>query len=96
MNMLAISGTAESMIEGTQFNIGKKHSFNLFCENENLEEQLDKIENYLVKKGWDNIVIEEQELLESKEVIDHSVLVEAFELAKEDGISGVVNITPLK
>ena len=93
--MLVLSGFAESMRDQNDIIKGNKYEFNLFCQNENLDEQLTSIEEYMNNKGWDNIVINQQELLEDVSDINHEVLLDAYQLAITEGISGVVNKNPI-
>lgn len=93
--MLVLSGFAESMRDQNDIVKGNKYEFNLFCQNENLDEQLTSIEEYMNNKGWDNIVINQQELLEDVSGINHEVLLDAYQLAIAEGISGVVNKNPI-
>ena len=72
------------------------YGFNLFLKNEELDQQLNDIEDYMLTRGWDNIVIQEQELLQDETEINHSVLKQAFNQAKEHGLCGVFNHTPLQ
>lgn len=93
--MLVVTGIAESMKDNPPIIKGQNYTFNLFCTNEELHEQLDLIESYLVDKGWNNIEINEQELITDDIVFEHEILKNAFELAKTDGIAGVINNTPI-
>lgn len=93
--MLVLSGIAESTCSQSDILKGQTYSFNLFCQNEVLDEQLELIEGFMNKKGWDNIVINEQEFIDDKADISHEVLLNAFHLAEESGISGVFNKTPV-
>ena len=93
--MLIVSGVAESMRTDHKIVKGQTYGFSLFCQNETLDEQLDSIEQYMVNKGLDNIVINEQEFIESEDVLSHEVLLDAYQAAKVEGISGVINKTPL-
>lgn len=94
--MLVVSGFAESMCDQSNDIVkGNKYEFNLFCQNENLDEQLNAIEKYMNNKGWDNIVINQQELIDDISDINHEVLLDAYQLAIDEGISGVVNKTAI-
>lgn len=95
--MLVISGVAESVKADPAKNIskGNVHGFNLFSCNENLEEQLDSIEAYFNARGWDNIVIEEQELINDATDVKHDVMIEAINVAKSDGMAGVFHNEPV-
>ena len=94
--MLVLSGIAESMRDRNDNIVkGSTYEFNLFCQNESLDEQLNSIEEYMNKKGWDNIVINQQELINDISQINHEVLLDAYQVAEVEGISGVVNKTPI-
>ncbi len=93
--MLVLTGIAKSMKNSPPVLKGQNYTFNLFCLNENLDEQLTLIERYLVDKGWDNIEINEQELITDDITIEHDTLKKAFDLAKIEGIAGVINNTPI-
>ncbi|MGJ8692760.1 MAG: hypothetical protein ACSHW0_09790 [Thalassotalea sp.] len=93
--MLVVSGVAESMRTDNKIVKGQTYGFSLFCQNEILDEQLETIENYMIGKGLDNIVIKEQEFIDSENDLAHEVLVDAFQAAITEGISGVINKTPL-
>lgn len=93
--MLLLSGVAESMLDKEDIIKGQVYGFNLFCNNEELDEQLDNIEQFFNDKGWDNIVIEQQAIIETNTDISNEVLLDAYKLAKVEGISGVVNKSPI-
>jgi len=95
--MLVISGVAESTKANSANNIskGNVHGFNLFSSNESLEEQLDTIESYMIDRGWDNIVIEEQELIDDISAFRHDVILKAIEVAQANGLAGVINNDPV-
>ncbi|MFD2168148.1 hypothetical protein ACFSJY_17970 [Thalassotalea euphylliae] len=95
--MLVVSGFAESMQneQSSNFIKGNRYNFNLFTQNESLDEQLETIESYMMKKGWDNIVIEEQELLDEQLEINNDIIATAIEAAKKEGIAGVVHHEPV-
>ena len=94
--MLAISGAAESMQENPEKNISKGsfYAFSLFSDNDQLDEQLDNIENYMTSLGWDNIIIMEQEVIDAKN-IKHQIIQKAIAQAKVEGIAGVFDNTPI-
>ncbi|MBU2869959.1 hypothetical protein [Colwellia sp. E2M01] len=94
--MLILNGSAEYMLTTDQYTQGDRHSFNMFVKNDDLNAQLDNIEKYLVGKGWDNIEITDNGLIENIEEISHSVLIEAFKKAQVEGICAVVNNTAIK
>ena len=95
--MLVLGGSAESnhAENSSSFVKGKRYSFSLFTQNENLDEQLASIEEYMMKKGWDNITIEEQSLLEDADEVKHDVIIEAISVAKKEGMAGIVHHVPL-
>lgn len=94
--MLILNGTAEYMSSTGEQVKGDRHGFNMFVKNDNLDTQLTDIEDYLVKRNWDNIEITDNGLIENIEGINHSVLIEAFKKAQSEGLSVVVNNSPLE
>tara|TARA_R110002050_G_scaffold276248_3_gene421440 strand:+ start:247 stop:537 length:291 start_codon:yes stop_codon:yes gene_type:complete len=89
--MLILNGSAEYMLtEGEQVK-GNRHGFNMFVKHDDLNEQLADIEKYLVDRGWDNIEITDNGLIENIEGINHAVLIEAFKKAQSEGLSVVIN-----
>jgi hypothetical protein len=92
--MLIINGTAEFMLENGAQTKGDKHGFNMFSNNDNLQEQLIDIESYLVARGWDNIEIINNGIIGSISEIKHDILLQAFNKAQDEGISAVVHNTP--
>lgn len=93
--MLVVSGVAESMRTENAIVAGNLYGFSLFCQNEVLEEQLEQIESFMNAKGLDNIIINEQELIDDHHDIEHAVLLDAYQAATIEGMSGVINCTPL-
>ena len=63
----------------------------MFVKNDNLDDELNNIEAYLVANGWDNIKITESGLMENIEDIQHSVLISAFKKAQDKGLSVVIH-----
>jgi len=94
--MLIVNGSAECMSTSTKQVKGDRHGFNMFVKNDNLEAQLKDIENYLVARDWDNIEITDNGLIENIEGISHSVLIEAFKKAQNEGLAVVVNNTAME
>ena len=93
--MLILNGTAEYMsTNGTPVK-GDRHSFNMFVKSDDLDSQLSEIEDYLIKRDWDNIEITDNGLIENIEGISHSVLIEAFKKAQSEGLSVVINNLPI-
>ena len=89
--MLIIHGTAEALKSSENIIKGSRYQFNLLSNNMNFEEQLADIEKYFIDKGWDNIVIEESGLIENKDVIEHNVIKQAYELAEKQGLAALIN-----
>jgi hypothetical protein len=94
--MLIISGSAQHTLDNSTLNnrIFKKgdlHTFTLFSNNEDLESSLSSIESYLNKLGWDDITIEETQLIQDSAEFDHAVLKEGFEKANKEGFAVVIN-----
>jgi len=89
--MLILNGSAEYMLTNGKQVQGNRHGFNMFVKHDELTTQLTDIEKYLVDRGWDNIEITDNGLIENIEGISHSVLIEAFKKAQNEGLSVVVN-----
>jgi len=89
--MLILNGSAEYMTINGEHSKGKRHGFNMFVKSDDLNSQLADIERYLVDRGWDNIEITDNGLIENIEGINHTVLIEAFKKAQNEGLSVVVN-----
>jgi hypothetical protein len=93
--MLIINGTAELMKDSHSFKKGDRHEFNMFSLNMPLEDQLAQIEEYLVTRGWDNIEVTNNGIVEDPNSIQHAVLQTAYEQAKSDGFAVTINNQPL-
>ena len=93
--MLILNGSAEYMLSNDDRVKGNRHGFNMFVKNDELTAQLPQIEEYLVKRGWDNIEITDNGLVENIEGINHSVLIDAFKKAQSEGLSVVVQNSPI-
>ncbi len=93
--MLIINGTAELMHDNQEFTKGTRHEFNMFSREMPFEQQLTQIEEYLVTRGWDNIEVLNNGVIDNAETITHSVLQQAFEKAKKEGFAVTVNNQPL-
>tara|TARA_B100000809_G_scaffold115908_1_gene114070 strand:- start:3573 stop:3857 length:285 start_codon:yes stop_codon:yes gene_type:complete len=93
--MLIINGTAELMHDNKEFTKGTRHEFNMFSRDMPFEQQLNQIEEYLVGRGWDNIEVLSNGVINSAEEITHNVLQQAYEKAKSEGFAVTVNNQPL-
>ncbi len=91
--MLILNGSAECVSESNEQKLGNRYAFTMFSSNDNLDDQLADIEQYLVSRGWDNIEITENGLIDNIEGIQHSVLIDAFKKAQSEGFSVVINNT---
>ncbi|WP_085298122.1 hypothetical protein [Cognaticolwellia mytili] len=91
--MLILNGSAECIAESNEQTLGNRYAFNMFSSNDNLDEQLAEIEQYLVSRGWDNIEITENGLIDNIEGIQHATLISAFKKAQSEGFSVVINNT---
>ena len=89
--MLILNGSAEYMVINGEHNKGNRHAFNMFVKSDDFNAQLANIEKYLVDRGWDNIEITDNGLIENIEGINHAVLIEAFKKAQSEGLSVVIN-----
>ena len=93
--MLIINGTAELMHDNKEFTKGTRHEFNMFSREMPFEQQLSQIEEYLVARGWDNIEVLSNGIINNAEDITHNVLQQAYAKAKDEGIAVTVNNQPL-
>lgn len=93
--MLIIAGTAEFIGETDKFTKGNLHAFTMFCSNEDLDSQLKEIETFFNDRHWDEIRIEEAELLEGNEVLANDILKLAYNKASEEGLSVVMQNSPM-
>ncbi|TYK65605.1 hypothetical protein [Colwellia echini] len=89
--MLIINGTAELMQDNKEFTKGTRHEFNMFSRDMPFEQQLSQIEEYLVTRGWDNIIVHNNGVIENPTDITHKVLQKAFEKALQEGIAVTIN-----
>jgi len=89
--MLILNGSAEYMLTNGEHIKGNRHGFNMFVKNVDLNTQLTDIEKYLVDRGWDNIEITDNGLIENIEDINHAVLINAFKKSQNEGFSVVIN-----
>jgi|TARA_R110000772_G_scaffold249782_1_gene364313 hypothetical protein len=89
--MLIINGTAELMKNNDHLNKGDRYEFNMFSLNMPLEDQLAQIEDYLVTRGWDNIEVANNGIIEDPSEIQHEVLLTAYEKAKTEGYAVTIN-----
>jgi HD superfamily phosphohydrolase len=93
--MLIINGTAELVGDNKEFTKGTRHEFNMFSRDMPFEQQLTQIEEYLVARGWDNIEVLSNGVINSAESITHNVLQQAYKKAKDEGFAVTVNNQPL-
>ncbi len=93
--MLIINGTAELMCDNSELIAGTRHEFNMFSKEMPFEQQLTKIEEYLVTRGWDNIEVLSNGIVSDVEDITHNVLQQAYDKAKTEGFAVTINNTPL-
>jgi len=94
--MLILNGSAECVSKNNEQVLGNIHAFNMFLKNDNLDEQLIDIEKYLVSRGWDNIEITDNGIIDNIEGIKHSALIDAFKKAQNEGFSVVINNNALE
>ncbi len=93
--MLIINGTAELMSDKQEFTKGTRHEFNMFSREMPFEQQLIQIEEYLITRGWDNIEVLNNGIVNNEEEITHNVLQQAYDKAKEEGFAVTINNQPL-
>jgi len=93
--MLVINGTAELMNDSNELTKGSRHEFNMFSKAAPFEDQIEKIEQYFIQRGWDNIEVLTNGTIESPDNITHSVLLQAYEKAENEGFAVTINNQPL-
>ncbi len=93
--MLIISGTAQFTLENGNYSKDDVHIFNLFSLDEDLENNLNSIETYLNNLGWDNIFVEETQIINDKSELDHKVLLGGYDKAMDKGYAVVINNLPV-
>ena len=89
--MLIISGTAQFTEKSNNYVQGNIHNFTLFVNKGSFEDNLPLIEKHLNDLGWDDIFLDETEVIESKTDLKHKVLIEGYDKAVDQDISVVVN-----
>jgi hypothetical protein len=83
------------MHDNENFTKGTRHEFNMFSREMPFEQQLSQIEEYLVGRGWDNIEVLGNGVINNEEDITHNVLQQAYKKAKDEGLAVTVNNQPL-
>ena len=63
----------------------------MFSLNMPLEKKLIKIKDYLVTRGWDNIEVTNNGIIDDPSVIEHQVLQSAYAKAKNEGFAVTIN-----
>ena len=100
--MLIIGGTAEFIGETDKFTKGDLHSFAMFCSNEDLDSQLKEIEAFFNNSHWDEIRIEQTEIVDNKlldgdsELLNNDTLKLAYKNASNDGLSMIMKNEPIQ
>ena len=89
--MLIINGTAELMRDDDKLTSGDRHEFNMFSKEKPFEQQLTQIEEYLMSRGWDNIEILSNGVVNDVKDVTHSVLQQAYDKAESEGFAVTVN-----
>ena len=92
--MLIINGTAELIQDNQEFTKGTRHEFTMFSREMPFEQQVTQIEAYLVKRGWDNIEVLSNGVINNEEDITHGVLLKAYQKAQSEGFAVTVNNQP--
>lgn len=99
--MLIIAGTAEFIGETNKFKKGDVHSFTMFCLNEDLDSQLNEIEAFFNNSDWDEIRIEQTELVDNNlldgdsDLLNNDTLKLAYKNASIDGLSMIMKNDPI-
>jgi len=93
--MLVINGTAELMHDNSELTKGSRHEFNMFSTSAPFEQQLELIEQYFIERGWDNIEVLNNGIVENNQGITHQILLQAFEKAEQEGFAVTINNQPL-
>jgi hypothetical protein len=89
--MLIINGTAELMYNKQDFTKGTRYEFNMFTREMPFEHQLIQIEDYLTTRGWDNIEVLNNGIIEDITEISHDVLSQAYHKADKEGFAVTIN-----
>jgi hypothetical protein len=89
--MLIINGTATLMHDTQEFTRDTRHQFTMFSREMPFEQQLTQIEAYLVKRGWDNIEVLSNGVINHAGEITHSVLKQAYQKAHNEGFAVTIN-----
>jgi len=89
--MLIINGTAELMRDDNELTLGTRHEFNMFSKEVPFEQQLTKIEEYLMSRGWDNIEILSNGIVSDVKEITHEILQQAYDKATSEGFAVAIN-----
>ncbi len=93
--MLIINGTAELMHDNKKLTKGTRHEFNMFSREMPFEQQLTQIEAYLVDRGWDNIEVLNNGVVNDASDITHNTLQQAYNKAQREGFAVTINNQPL-
>jgi hypothetical protein len=94
--MLIISGKAHYIKNDQEsFTNGALHGFTMFSINEDFEGNLTNIEAFLINNGWDNISVDEVEIIADSSALEHPVLIEAFTKAEQQENALVIHNEPL-
>ena len=89
--MLIMSGTAQFVDKTSNYIQGDVHSITLFANKGSIEDNLPSVERYLNDLGWDDIIINETEIIKNNAELQHDVLIQAYDKAIVQDISVVVN-----
>jgi len=89
--MLIINGTAELMHDNSKLASDSRHEFNMFSKEMPFEQQLTQIEEYLMCRGWDNIEILSNGIINDVKDITHTVLQQAYDKAECEGFAVTIN-----
>lgn len=93
--MLIISGTAKYTGEEEKFLKGNEHAFTMFCNSDQLDDQLVNIEKFFNDFHWDDIIIEENGIIDNDATLGNDTLKQAFSNALRDNFSIVIQNEPL-
>jgi hypothetical protein len=89
--MLIMSGRAQFINKTSKYVQGDVHSITLFSNKGSFDDNLLLVEGYLNDLGWDDIFIDETEIIKNKIELKHEVLIGGYEKAIAQDISVVVN-----
>ena len=78
-----------------KYKLGNKHSIGLLTTDENYQDNIHELENFIKNLGWDSISFCMVEEVADINTLSNDVLISSFVRAKQNGKSLVVNDLPI-